>query len=280
MHLRQLFLAILLACTSLDTAISAEPSAEVKEFRPDKNKETAAKKTPDTKQNSDGIPDTRFEKSIVEALNKIADEQKSADDKNEAGQKSWDSPTIRISIYMAIIGSLYTLFAVWQWLAIKRQVNLERPWVTIYPRRDPVNWPFSVEGQLRIPPFHVEVIWDQFNYGRSPAFVNKFSVSLRILNLPLSETRPPYKPSDDIAPLFLAPNGAQPHDSRLIKQIGQDKFNSIIIGEKAIVLFGFLEYEDTIHKKQHISRFCFQWFYDDGRPTYSPVGPKDWIEYT
>jgi len=178
-------------------------------------------------------------------------------------------------------------------LATHALANLERPWVVIYPRKPSYwphpevfkrssHWPFTETPSEY--PVTVEVAWDQFNFGRSPALVAKFSASLRLWDMPVTDDlKPDYKPPDDVAPLFLAPNGEKPHDSRLFKTLSRQEFlaiRAIRAGEKAIVLYGSLEYEDTIENDSHKTRFCMLWYYKDGRPFYSPAGPKNYIEFT
>jgi len=101
------------------------------------------------------------------------------------------------------------------------------------------------------------------------------------LHLPIPEGLE-YASPDPVAPFFLAPNGEKPHETgRWITIDDENELSEFIRGEKAIILYGFLEYRDTIKKIDlHKTRFFMSWFYKDGAPTYSPVGAKSYIEYT
>ena len=163
-------------------------------------------------------------------------------------------------------------------IATRQLANLERPWVLIYPA-DPEAWPSANDA---VPlSFVTGTLVSEINYGRSPAFVKRVSISLRILDWPLPNTRPDYTSADDVPPLFLAPNGERPHTVRMSIRISGEEFREICQGNKCLTLYGYVEYEDTINKDSHITRFCSSWFYrEDGIRIFRPVGPESWIEYT
>jgi hypothetical protein len=264
MHLRELALllvAFLFCCAASAPAQNPTPSkGESQKKAADQTPNDRERKNEPTKTTTVGVNDPA--RTAKEPTSKQSLEQSDI---------KWTDKVVAI---IAILAFFVSLFAVKYSHAL---INLERPWVTIYPT--PEEWPFK-----QIPtnfPLPFGIRWDEINLGRTPAFVLKFSASPRILDLPLPDTRPKYTPSDkDLPPFFLPPNGERPHESGSGCLITKNEFDAIIQGGKAIVLYGFLKYEDTIRKKQHVSRFCFKWFYKDGRPTYSPVGPPDWIEYT
>jgi hypothetical protein len=54
----------------------------------------------------------------------MADQQKAANEQNNAGNKSWDSPSMLVQIGLFVVGAGYTIFAALQWSAIKRQAAI------------------------------------------------------------------------------------------------------------------------------------------------------------
>jgi hypothetical protein len=65
-----------------------------------------------------------FETELLETLRAMADQQKAANEQNNAGNKSWDSPSMLVQIGLFVVGAGYTIFAALQWSAIKRQAAI------------------------------------------------------------------------------------------------------------------------------------------------------------
>lgn len=86
------------------------------------------------KSQRDPGPPTSFEKSLIESLRTIADQQKAEYEQRRADQKPW-----WIDYALLGVGFIYTVFAGFQWWAIRRQANiaertiahLERPWLIV-----------------------------------------------------------------------------------------------------------------------------------------------------
>jgi len=65
-----------------------------------------------------------FETKLLETVRAMADQQKAANEQNNASNKSWDSPSMLVQIGLFVVGAGNTIFAALQWSAIKRQAAI------------------------------------------------------------------------------------------------------------------------------------------------------------
>lgn len=110
------YLVILIASGLLLSAAveNVDPSAASREITPGEHVDAT---TSEAKRTSP----TDFEKSLLEILQKIADQQKAAYEVTGAAQTSWDSPSTLLNVGLLIVGACYTFFAWRQWTAIRDQ---------------------------------------------------------------------------------------------------------------------------------------------------------------
>jgi hypothetical protein len=229
-----------------------------------------------------------FQAQILETIGRIADRQKTAQEENNASQKSWDSPPVLINIGLLIVGAAYTLFAGFQWWAIRKQAkiaadnviatkqlaNLERPWLLAIRREKAPDsgWPPGNEGS------DFRIVWDAKNFGKSPAFVTFLFSVIKILDLPILG-EPPEPKESEINQMVIPPGESYPRPTK--RHITSDEAAEVKTGKKCIVFFGLIKYESRLGEtKPHHSKFCEYWFYEDGRPEEPKIGPKGWVEYT
>jgi hypothetical protein len=235
-------------------------------------------------QRQAGAP-TAFEKSLIESLRTIADQQKAEYEQRRADQKPW-----WIDPALLGVGCIYTVFAGFQWWAIRRQADitertithLERPWLIVRPGT-PENWPFHIDYAITKFPINIAVMSSVSNVGRSPAFLVQQHINVVVASIPSETDQPQYTEPKPFAELMIEPKGV--HSQRAGENISEAEFKSIITGQQCIMFFGFVKYFDVNRKIEHCTRFCSYWHKrpnDTGtdRWAFSPVGPRNYIEYT
>jgi len=266
----------------------AESAQEPKGQIPNEYKKPAIIGKPDPQNQRQAGAPTAFEKSLIETLRTIADQQKADYEQRRADQKPW-----WIDPGLLGIGFVYTVFAGLQWWAICRQAKiaadnvlatrelayLERPWLIVKPG-DP-NWPFT-QTVSAAPPFVVTIGWSAINEGRSPAFLTNLSVSLVCAPKPTDDDRPEYEIFRDFAEMPIPPRGA--HGGEKFLTVNDSDLESIKAGTLCIKFYGFLEYYDPSRRNLHKTRFCAYWYMLNSSLswmlTFVPVGPRAYIEYT
>ncbi len=152
----------------------------------------------------------------------------------------------------------------------------ERAWIMVRPKT-PINWPLPPEASIGFP-LTLTTEWSAINVGKTPAFMRKIVVGLTIIDLP-PQQRPEYPIPYPFAQFIIPPGGDHSSITSPVT-ISQEMYQDIRNGEKWLVFYGFVEYEDTLERLQHITRFCSFWQYINGTPWFQPVGPPDWVEYT
>jgi hypothetical protein len=256
------------------------------------NEQQNAAVTPETKSQNQGkaVPPTPFEKSFIETLSTIANQQRTAHEQALAEQRPW-----WIDYALLAVAIVYTVFAGLQWWAIRDQakiaaenvivtnqlVNLERPWISVKPMPDSFLWPIT-QNTHATPPFLIKVIWSAKNSGRTPAFITDFSVTFGCVELPIPNEVPQYDKFAPFGKLLLEPNGGS-HNHETWLEIKQTDFADITANKKCVALFGYANYSDTIKENMHKTRFfCYWQVLNSAFPwmlTYIPVGPDETIEY-
>ena len=250
-----------------------EPTGKI----PNKQKISATpEKDASQNQRHAGAP-TAFEKSLLESLRAIADQQKADYEQRRADQKPW-----WIDPALLGVGFVYTVFAGFQWWAIHRQANIakraithfERPWVRVDPK-DPT-LPNKELG------FGTMIPWTATNVGKSSAFITRLFVDVKIFPTPTPpDQRPQYGDPPRIARFMLSPHGGQ-HSSegRLSgtepRPMSAGELRDMWSGETCLVFYGFVDYLDPVGTS-HTTRFCAYW---DHNFVFNPVGPDAWVEYT
>jgi hypothetical protein len=256
---------------------SAQPIAE-------KEKSLSKEQKATSNQDQDGaknVPSSNLDKPSAAITTQKTESNK------ESAAKSIPSITDWI---MVGITTAYAIFALFQWLAIRRQANitertithLERPWLIVRPNT-PENWPFHIDYAITKFPINIAVMSSVGNVGRSPAFLVQQHINVVVASIPSETDQPQYTEPKPFAELLIEPKGV--HSQRAGKNITEAEFKSIITGQQCIVFFGFVKYFDVSRKVEHCTRFCSYWHKrpnDIGtdRWAFSPVGPRNYVEYT
>jgi len=277
--------------SGVSESADSEPSPVSQEIRPDKFKDVPKEvKVPNQQQSENSTP---LQTQRLEAIRAIANEQKTANEQNDASQKSWYAPSVLINIGILIAVAIYTVFAGLQWAAIRKQANIalqqantivqqQRPWLTVT-ATDPENWPPSVDINLLSFPLRIDFGSSVKNTGNSPAFLTQQHINVVAISLPIPDDMPPYSDPPRFAEMIIPPNGI--HAQRRWKEFTREEFESIMAGKQCIMFYGFVRYFDSLRQIEHQTRFCSYWHkrpQDIGttRWSYMPVGPPSYIEYT
>lgn len=103
-------------------SLEPNPNRKLQEIKFDKHKNTANKIQISTANQLE--EPTPFQTEILKALRATRDQIKAASEQYDASQTSWDSPSVLVQIGLVIVGIGYTIFAAFQWWAIRRQANI------------------------------------------------------------------------------------------------------------------------------------------------------------
>lgn len=226
------------------------PSSPSRELRPDKHKETPKEQKDATENQAEPTSPTAFEKSLVETLRTIADQQQTDSEQNDASHKSWNTPSVLVQIGLLIVGAVYSFFAILQWRAIQRQANImvasERAWVGVHFKQL-----YALGGDF----VDVEI----FNSGKSPGHIK----AVKLIGFEVVDKDKPvsYKPKS--APpsrmgtawtIFPGESTTQRWDVRL----EPEQITEVARKTKRLPLFGFVWYEDVFGNR-HVTNFCRDW---------------------
>jgi hypothetical protein len=161
-----------------------------------------------------------------------------------------------------------------------RQTDLifqnERAWIVVKPQR-PESWPLPNKGDI-VFPLIFNFLWSAANVGRTPAFVNKLTVSTRIRERPVANEAITYDEGVELDGFVIPPGGD--HTERYSIIMSEAQYDDIIQGQQCIAFYGHIHYEDTLETKEHITQFCAYWYYDLGLSLFMPIGPTGWNKYT
>jgi hypothetical protein len=193
--------------------------------------------------------------ALVEAISSIREQIKANADQHRTDSESWDSPSVCISIGLLIVGTLYTMFAFWQWRAICRQARIasdaQRPWVVV----TRVDLP-----QLsKVPRVDREVSLDLKNTGSTPALrmaiQGRYSTSDAGSDPP--EKNITYASSDKLtAPISLIGPGLTQTASR---HIPVRALQHMMEDGGDLWIYGRIEYRGVLsRKKPYVTTFCFR----------------------
>lgn len=223
----------------------AESAQEPRGKIPDEYKKPAAiEKNASQNQRQAGTP-TAFEKSLIESLRTIADQQKADYEQRRADQKPW-----WIDPGLLGVGFVYTVFAGFQWWAIRRQAKStrealiisERAWVGV--GFDQLYTLGNDFVDLRI-----------YNSGKSPGHIK----DVRLVGFEVADKdKPvPYKPKSAPPPgmgrawiIFPGESTTQRWDVRL----EPEEITEVAKKAKRLTLFGFVCYDD-IFGNGHVTNF-------------------------
>jgi len=180
------------------------------------------------------------------------------------------------------ITAVYAAVALGQLWFIRRQATIakraithfERPWVRVDPK-DPT-LPNKELG------FGTMIPWTATNVGKSPAFITRLFVDVKIFPTPTPpDQRPQYGDPPRIARFMLSPHGGQHSSEGRLSGIepqpmSAGELRDMWRGQACLVFYGFIDYLDAVGTL-HTTRFCSYW---DHNFVFNPVGPDAWIEYT
>jgi hypothetical protein len=119
------------------------------------------------------------------------------------------------------------------------------------------------------------------NYGRSPAFMKKFCLMVRVGSLELEPT-PEYQESTDTN-LIIVVNGwwgtTAVHPSSI--SVAEADVTEILAETARMLIIGYIEYGDTA-SQIHKMRFCYHLLFGAGDRSvqFRPFGPDSYREYT
>lgn len=220
------------------------------------------------------------EVSLETIIKDFIDSEKGRREQERADEKRWWPPTPSWAIVYATF--FYILVAVGQLWAIYYQATIakrtithfERPWVRVDPKD-----PTLPDKEL---PFGTTIPWTATNVGKSPAFVTRLFVDVKIFPRPVPpDQRPQYGDPPRIARFMLSPHGGQHSSERRLsgeepRPFSAGDLRDMWHGETCLVFYGFIDYLDAVGTS-HTTRFCSYW---DHNFVFNPVGPPDWVEYT
>ena len=190
-----------------------------------------------------------------------------------------------INLGLLIVGAVYTYAAWGQWKVTegalretKRSVDFavqtERPWIIVTPPDPPLQkWMKIKEGN--IPP--TILIWTATNIGRSPAFVTRLQIRIKVMDFPPPAKVPLYEVFSPFSKFPIPPNGT--YKGQIPDAIPQSEIEGLLARKRCIAFFGFIGYEDS-GGQEHQTRFFSYWEYIGVGWRISDVGPDGTIEYT
>lgn len=274
--MRLSFALILIFLALSGTSQSAqEPGGQF----PDKYKNPAIiQKTESQNQPQAGTP-TAFEKSLIESLRAIGDQEKAARDQSRADQKPW---WIDYALLAAAV--VYTAFAGLQWAAIRRQAaiaeqtithieRVERPWIMV----NVDDWQLPAAETFANVGFGAPLKWSAKNVGKNPAFLTRLVVASDIVPYPIPNRRPSYPESEPFSNFAIPPMGT--HRSQIDVVVDAGRLRDMYSGKLCQIFYGIIDYNDAAGITYR-TRFCCYWRCKNDKWVFEPVGPPDWIEYT
>lgn len=221
---------------------------------------------------------------LFHALRLIAEESAAQRQQEHADHQDWYSSPFWVSVFLAIVGALYTVFAAMQWRAISTQANIAertltlqmRPWLNI-----PHEKCSFVTAPTADTPIVVEFVID--NFGHSPAWITRFFARIQTIeagkNFPI---RLDYATTSLEETYFASERGRLilPNDGRSVKcmmfgrQFGDDEIRKWKQGEFHVYMYGFVEYKgaDSLWKPRRLPFIAKHHFQDitDARKVLLP----------
>jgi hypothetical protein len=172
----------------------------------------------------------------------------------------------------------------------------ERPWVAVFVEDKEVRWggtnkvlgPSMMDvlrswrASMPTPEHKPEVFrikWRATNYGSIPGRIVRGTIEFKCLDWELP-AEPPYGDVKPIAPMPL-PDKSVSHCADTPDLILPSEWcEPFAEGKKAVVLFGFVDYLDTLDRA-HTTRFCWVWrVNENGDLQFAADGPPAWHQYT
>ncbi len=125
--------------------------------------------------------------------------------------------------------------------AANRQIDVavrnERPWIMV--EGDwPTNPPAGIPGWSAIK-------WSAVNVGKSPAFLTKLSVEVKIVPLAIPDERPHYLEAESFAKFIIPPNGRHSADIPFV--IDATQGSVLYESSHCIIFYGQIDYFDTLN---------------------------------
>jgi hypothetical protein len=110
--------------------------------------------------------------------------------------------------------------------------------------------------------------------------LTRLVVRTTVVPMPPPEAEPPYQNATAFPRMPIPPSSA--HSGVARWRISPSDYEAIMRGERCLLLYGRLAYEDG-RGEEHVTRFCCYWYVTNPpspRLSYSPVGPASYIDYT
>jgi hypothetical protein len=223
------FLAITLSVLIL--SISRSANAQLKP-RTEKHNIPATISADSTNQNNQAA----LYAALIKALNAITHQEEAAAEQKRTENKSWLTP-LRVQKGLLIVGILYSVFAWFQWRAIKQQgvslETIEKPYVSINfsPKHfpPPLNIPSEIE------------YWCE-NAGRTPASLKEFAADLCFaLSLPAVPQYGRFTayPNEFVV---IGPNGGKSRPGSLFHRPTANERQQFLAGEATWFFYGYFRY--------------------------------------
>ena len=243
----------------------AEESPKLEQVRSNEH-ESATNKVQETANNEKDNP-SRFEIELLKALRAIADSEKSNREQDNANTKSWNSPSVLINIGLLVVGTLYTIFALGQWCAIRRQANIAETSLKKIGRAYlyVIGWKiFNFE-----PGKNASIVCFITTAGQRPAILkgnfSEFCFSEKLPPIPDYTKKPSLYNG---TPITIQPGMSTGLSCAIPKEKIAEHYEAVRSGQEQLYFNGYFTYDDPIDG-EHKTTF-FVW-YDPKRGEFSQV---------
>lgn len=207
-------------------------------------------------------PPLAFYGSIRDALDAIAKEIATGSEREHADHEDWSTPSFWINAGLVAVGFGYTVFALLQWLAIRKQyrtiMDAERPLIIL---RDLQL--FELTDQIETLT-GTRIVYEMRNPGRGIAFIEEITARLAIfdgspINMKVPSV-PDYSECMTVKPQFvIAAGDKQQFFTNLRGVLDSNTVKAVTRHKSTLVLYGFLKYSD-VHKRCHKHGFGIVYF--------------------
>jgi hypothetical protein len=179
-------------------------------------------------------------------------------------------------VLLAFFTFLLAIYTGRLWVATRALADSDRPHMLVDT--------FKLSG-IQMPPVDDGRVQTRFeykfiNYGRSPAFMQRYIFAFTIIpeqDLPSSPEYGTMEPTNFI----IGVNGWYGSVEPSMLLITQEDVAAVLNGTKSFIIYGAIEYSDVagiLHK--HRFSYKFEWDGENVSKRFRPVGPDSYREYT
>lgn len=220
-----------------------------------------------------------FEAEIVETLRAIVRQQQADRAEDEAKEARWWPPSPSWAIVYVTVA--YVFVAIFQWSSIRRQANIaeklpmiiEAPYVSIGMK------PYVLQ-QGGIPNGNPWIEYWFKNNGRTQAQVIEYCVAFEICEIGEMPEKPHYESGNAVLVRehFIIPASAETAHARCSGDFDfahEADFAPIRENRQMLFFYGYIRF-CTVFKSQPPRIFGFDYFYDPGFNSLTPVGGTEY----